>query len=439
MSDATGIDTVKEVHKHQKFLEAVLDNIEVGIVACDAAGTLTFFNRATRILHGLSEEPIGPDEWAEHYDLYLADGKTLMQKEDIPLFKALKGEHIKDIEMMIIPKGKPAITVIASAQPIYAESGEMLGAVGVIHNISDLKLAKDQLRIANEELEDKVRQRTSDLNDSNESLQIAIEDHRLTEQDRERLIKVLADKTKEMESLLRIVTHDLRSPLINIQGFSKELASECKHIKRILSKIQMGKEESNIVSAAIEENIPEAIDYITKSVEKMDRLLGGLSQLSRSTSITLNIESLEMNSLTQNVIEACRFQAKKVEAAIDCDALPDCMGDERQIDQVFSNLINNAIKYLDPEKKGIIRITGSTENGMSIYCVEDNGIGIPENHKDKVFQIFHRVNSKCPAAGEGLGLSTVKMIVQRNNGTVWLESEEGKGSKFYVSLPVAKP
>ena len=85
MNETGSGDTVKTVHKHQKFLEAVLDNIEVGIVACDATGTLTFFNRATRIFHGLGEEPIGPDEWAAHYDLYLADGKTLMKKENVPL------------------------------------------------------------------------------------------------------------------------------------------------------------------------------------------------------------------------------------------------------------------------------------------------------------------------------------------------------------------
>jgi signal transduction histidine kinase len=105
------------------------------------------------------------------------------------------------------------------------------------------------------------------------------------------------------------------------------------------------------------------------------------------------------------------------------------------LDHVLTNLISNAIKYLDPAKEGKIKISGKVEDGMSIYCVEDNGIGIAPGHQRKVFEIFHRLNPEGSVSGEGLGLTIVTRILDRLGGKIWLESEEGHGSKFFVSLP----
>ena len=104
------------------------------------------------------------------------------------------------------------------------------------------------------------------------------------------------------------------------------------------------------------------------------------------------------------------------------------------MNQVFSNIIDNAIKFLDPKRPGKISISGKLEKNHAIFCVEDNGIGIAKNHTGKIFDIFHRLN---PAAtsGEGLGLTIVQRIMAKHNGKVWVESELGKGSKFYLSLP----
>jgi signal transduction histidine kinase len=89
---------------------------------------------------------------------------------------------------------------------------------------------------------------------------------------------------------------------------------------------------------------------------------------------------------------------------------------------------------MDPERAGIIKISGSLENGHSVYCVEDNGIGIEREHQDKVFEIFHQLDPGM-VKGEGLGLTIVQKVIEKHNGKVWLESEPGKGSRFYVSLP----
>ena len=114
--------------------------------------------------------------------------------------------------------------------------------------------------------------------------------------------------------------------------------------------------------------------------------------------------------------------------------LPPCVGDHVQINQLFSNLLDNALKYRDPERPGVIEITGQQVNDQVVYCVRDNGIGIPEEHHSKIFEIFQRLNPSA-TTGEGLGLSIVKKILSRHNGSIWVESEPGVGSRFFVLLP----
>lgn len=114
--------------------------------------------------------------------------------------------------------------------------------------------------------------------------------------------------------------------------------------------------------------------------------------------------------------------------------LPACQSDAAQTDQIFTNLLDNALKYLAPDRKGVIRISGDIADGCSVYCVEDNGIGFDNSYTNKIFEIFHQL---APGAnnGEGLGLTIVKRLLSRLEGEIRVESEPGAGSRFYVSLP----
>ena len=131
------------LRKERAFLQAVLENARDGIVACDADGVLTLFNRATRAFHGLPEAPIPAGEWAEHYDLYNPDG-TPMRTEDIPLFRALQGENVEDVEMVIAPKRGKRRTLLASGQALRDAAGNKLGAVVVMHDITARKEAEEE-------------------------------------------------------------------------------------------------------------------------------------------------------------------------------------------------------------------------------------------------------------------------------------------------------
>ncbi|MBA2744546.1 MAG: PAS domain S-box protein, partial [Chthoniobacterales bacterium] len=139
-------ETAQALQKEREFLAAVVDNVSDGIVSCDANGVIALFNAATREFHGLPAEPIAPDEWAEHFDLYLPDGKTLMRKEQIPLFRALEQGFVEDAEMVIAPREGTPRRVLASGRAFFNEQGEKVGAVVAMHDVTERKQAERTMR-----------------------------------------------------------------------------------------------------------------------------------------------------------------------------------------------------------------------------------------------------------------------------------------------------
>jgi PAS domain S-box-containing protein len=261
-----------------------------------------------------------------------------------------------------------------------------------------------------------------------------ITERKQVEKERERLFAELAEKTRELEQIVYVTSHDLRSPLVNIQGFTRELDHAFKEVNKTLKGKNVSPQLRKKLRPIINEDIPYAIRYILTSSAKMDSLLSGLLRLSRLGRTSLNIKQLDMNELMADVVASFEFQIKESKATVVVDDLPPCYGDETQVNQVFSNLLDNALKFLKPKRKGHVRIWSKAENGGVVYCVEDNGIGIAEKDKQVIFEIFRRLDPEA-RSGEGLGLTIVRKILDKHGGKVWVESEPGKGSKFLVSLP----
>ncbi len=253
--------------------------------------------------------------------------------------------------------------------------------------------------------------------------------------ERDQLLKTLRTKNEELQSIVYVASHDMRSPLVNIQGFSKELDTDYQRFLALVEEIDVDPAIRERLTSIIEEDVPTSLNFIKTSAEKMEILLSGLLQISRVGTATIEIHPLNMNRLVAEAVETHEFMLKKNDIACTVADLPDCRGDAQQVYQVFSNVISNAVKYLDPSRPGDIRISGTTENGHSIYCVQDNGIGISENHQGKIFELFHRLNPGDAAGGEGLGLTIVRRIVDRLDGNIRVESELGVGSRFFISLP----
>ena len=248
------------------------------------------------------------------------------------------------------------------------------------------------------------------------------------------VVRTLAEKNKELETVVYVASHDLRSPLVNIQGFSNELERACRTVRAKLANGARNAIQDPEVEALLSEDIPEALDFILAGVKKIDTLLSGFLRFSRLGRAALKIERINMNVMLASIVQSMDFQIKSAGAVIEIRKLPDCIADPTQTNQVFTNLLDNAIKYLDPARRCRVEVSGAASDGRSVYTVADNGLGIAPEHQARVFEIFHRLN---PAAseGEGLGLTIAQRMLERQNGKIWLESTRGKGSAFFVSLP----
>ena len=166
----------------------------------------------------------------------------------------------------------------------------------------------------------------------------------------------------------------------------------------------------------------------------MDTLINGLLQISRTGRIKMTIRKIDMNKLFNNIIAAHNFQITELGVKVVIGNLDDCYGDENQLNQLFSNIIGNALKYSDKNRQSELKIASQTHYSKVIYSIKDSGIGIAPRHIEKIWDVFYRVDSSSPEAGEGLGLSIAKRIADKHKGKIWVESEEGKGSTFYVEL-----
>lgn len=245
----------------------------------------------------------------------------------------------------------------------------------------------------------------------------------------------LAEKNKELEAILYTVSHDLRSPLVNVQGFGKQLQRACETIKAAAQAAgPAGSVPGSVLKQPVEVAIPQALRFINAGVAKMESLLAGLLRYSRLGRVALAIRPLNMNGMLSEIIAAMKFQLNEAHAEIHIDPLPTCLGDSVQTSQVFANLLDNALKYRDPARPLRVTITGNVEAGQAIYAVADNGVGIAPQHQAKVFEIFHRLNPDN-STGEGLGLTIAQRVLERQRGRIWVESRAREGSTFFVSMP----
>ncbi len=337
------------------------------------------------------EEVVGKKKWTE---LIVPEEKPQFEKHwhDI----TTRG-HARNLEYTLMHKDGYRIDVILNASSRFDQDGNFVSTRGSVLNITARKHA---------------------------------------EQVRNRLLKELEAKHKELESVLYAASHDLKSPLVNIQGFGHELSQSCDLIRSALTGEKKTPDMEKAVDIALNEDIPSSLDFILKSTTKMDSLLSGLLDICRLNTAAVNIGPIDMDAMMADVVASIGYQIEKAGAVVEIDPLPPCLGDASQIIRVFTNLLTNALKFLDESRPGKIHIQGRSQGNQSLYCVEDNGIGIAPQHQEKIFEIFYQLEPE-KKIGEGIGLAIVRRIIDRHNGKVWAESRAGIGSKFFVALPGA--
>ena len=246
--------------------------------------------------------------------------------------------------------------------------------------------------------------------------------------------KELKEKNQELENYIYVASHDLRSPLVNIQGFGQRLEKQTEKIHSIVTDGDLDETKKLEISKITHEDIPKSLNFILNNVAKMDTLINGLLQLSRTGRIVLSVNKVNMNKLLNDVSKAFNFQLTECNAKLNIEHLADCYGDLNQLNQVFSNIISNAIKYRDSSRKLEIEISSKVEQKRVRYSIKDNGIGISERQLEKIWDIFYRADASSQVAGDGLGLSLARRIVEKHKGKIWAESEVNVGSVFHIEL-----
>ena len=273
----------------------------------------------------------------------------------------------------------------------------------------DLVESRAAVEALNGELENRVEERTRDLSRANE----------------------------EIQRFAYIVSHDLRSPLVNVMGFTAELESATRPLAELVDRAEA--EAPGIVTEdaklAAREDLPEAIGFIRTSTQRMDRLINAILKLSREGRRVIAPEPLDLAEIAEASVAAIRhlIDARGAEVEVQ-HPLPYLVSDRTAIEQVLGNLIENATKYLQPGRPGRIAVTGAREGGRVILRVSDNGRGIAPADHERIFDLFRRSGAQ-DQPGEGIGLAHVRALAYRLGGVIDVESRLGEGSTFRLSLP----
>lgn len=286
----------------------------------------------------------------------------------------------------------------------------LLGAVIftlVRRYLDDLAAARAEVDAVNAGLEETVRERTGALIRANE----------------------------EVQRFAYIVSHDLRSPLVNVMGYTAELEQAGKTIDRHIIEAEKKRPVDPEIITAVREDMPEAIGFIRASTEKMDRLINAILKLSREGRRNLTPETLDVGAIAQKAADAIRHQTEEVGAEVIVQPTPPFESDRLSMEQIIGNLIDNAVKYLDPSRPGRIVVSGrDLPGGWVEYLIADNGRGISQRDHERIFELFRRAGRQ-DRPGEGLGLAFVRNSVRRLGGTIEVDSILGEGSTFRLKFP----
>ena len=259
------------------------------------------------------------------------------------------------------------------------------------------------------------------------------------EMERDRVLAELAGKNRDLERYLYVASHDLRSPLVNVQGFSAQLSKAFIEIKEILDAAPLEPGARERVEEILNARTPRALGFILSSTRRMDNLIQGLLTLSRTGRVEMSEEPLDMTALVREVVGTMRHAVESAGAEVEVGELPPCHGDRNLLGAAFANLVDNALKYRSPERRPRVMVGGAFDGEWVRYTVDDNGPGVPPEKRERLFELFYRGDPETKVPGEGIGLAQVRMIAERHRGTVRAGEAPGGGARFTLSLRLPGP
>ncbi len=312
---------------------------------------------------------------------------------------AKKTGNKETTELKLIKKDKSAFYVHVETISILDENGIFKEfRIGLI-DITSQKKAESALRKRNEKI--------------NKLLNVEIDDYEKAEINLEKLINNLRSSNRELEQFAYVSSHDLKEPLRMITSFLQLLQ------KRYADKL--------------DQDANDFINFAVEGAKRMDNMINDLLDYSRIGSNEIEFEYLESEKIVETVLTNLEPLIRDTHAIITYDSLPLIYANEQMMIQLFQNLIGNSIKYHRETPE--IHISATKSDDEYIFAIEDNGIGIDPAHIGRIFTIFQRLHSREEYEGTGIGLAISLRILQKHHGMIWAESELGKGTIFYFTIP----
>ncbi len=421
-------NTLMVLEKQQKLLSEsesqirlLLNSTAEGIYGIDTKGNCIFINKAALqvLLLSDAQNVIGKNmhDLIHHSN---ADG-TEHQQKNCKIMQTLQfGIGTRADDEVFWRSNGTFFPVEYYSYPIQQNS-VFIGAVVTFWDITERKRASEKLKSLTENLEKQVKERTIELeekveklNKSQRAMLYMVEDlNRITQELKEERFK-LEQSNKELDAFSYSVSHDLRSPLRAIDGFSNFLIED--------------------YSDKLDEEGKRYLSVIRENTIKMDVLISDILRLSRVSRAELKYAEVDMKATVYSMFMEISTKEEKQQFTFDVKDIPPAFCDINLIKQVLKNLIGNALKYSSKSAIKKIEIGAEENENEIIYNIRDFGVGFDPNYAYKLFGVFQRLHRDTDFEGTGVGLAVVQRIITRHGGKVWAESELGKGATFYFSL-----
>jgi PAS domain S-box-containing protein len=380
------------IRRREQWLAAVLKGIGDAVVATDAAGSVLFLNPVAEKLLGWRESEIIGRNFGEVFRIV---GELSRRPVSNPVMKALSEGRVTTLVggVILISRDGMETPIADSAAPIWNHDGQIVGAVMVFRDNTESRRVATQIRQLNEHLEERVRERTAELEAAN----------------------------KELAAFSYTVSHDLRAPLRHLDGYTEMLRQE--------------------VAPFLTDQGGHCLSVISSAAKRMGRLIDDLLAFCRAGRMELNRVRLDMNDLVAAVRQDLAPELKDRVIDWDVGPLPEVLGDREMLKQVWVNLLANAIKFTRKRIRARITIGCTFKDGQNEFFVADNGAGFDMAYSHKLFGVFERLHREDEFEGTGIGLANIRRIITRHGGKTRAEGQVGLGATLYFSLPIlaAKP
>jgi light-regulated signal transduction histidine kinase (bacteriophytochrome) len=318
----------------------------------------------------------------------------------------------------LLTGSNPTPVLLDDAAAVVISALMLAGVLTIPSLFHTIQRAAETLRRARDDLEIQVRQRTRELREANANLSVELDERRRAEQMLARYAEELERSNAELEQFAYVASHDLQEPLRMVASFTQ-----------LLGRRYRGK---------LDQDADEFISFAVDGANRMQHLINDLLAYSRVGTRGKPLVPTDCNAVFKQARDNLAKAVEETSTVIYQAPLPVVLGDEVQLLQVFQNLIANAIKFRGPDSPQI-QVTADRQGTDWVFAIRDNGIGIAPEHQERIFSIFQRLHQRSEYPGTGIGLAICKKVVERHGGRIWVESQPGKGSTFYFSIPEAAP